>query len=125
MESRLFMIATKELLKRMGIYLKNRLWERVKKACLKAWDSVKEDLWNDIKVQVKECAAEIVTDAETFLSSIEAQEKEKLILDLVMTKIELPLLLKPFKGLVRKVLQSKLEETVRGLLEKAKEATQK
>lgn len=115
------MIAMKEALKRIGIYLKNRLWDRVKDKCVKACQAFVEALWSDIKEEVKACAQEIIKDAEIFLTSVEAQEKEKIILDAVMSKIELPFVLKPFKGIVRRILKSKIEETVQGLLKKGKD----
>ena len=114
-------IILKELLQRAGIWLKNRLWERLKGVFVRAWDSIKETLWNEIKEEVRKCAQELIKDAEVFLTSVEAQEKEKIILDFVMAKIELPVVLKPFKGIIRKILKSKLEETIRGLLQKGKD----
>lgn len=114
-------IILKELLQRAGIWLKNRLWERLRGVFVKTWDSVKEKLWNEIKEEVRACALELILDAETFLTSVEAQQKEKLIIDILMSKIELPFVLKPFKGLVRKILKSKIEETVQSLIKKGKE----
>lgn len=114
-------IIVKELLKRAGIYLKNRLWERLKGVFVRAWDSVRERLWDEIKLEVRACARELIADAETFLTSFEAQQKEQIIIDILMSKIELPFVLKPFKGIVRRILKSKIEETVQGLLQKGKE----
>ena len=114
-------VILKELLKRAGIWLKNRLWERLKDVFIRAWDSIKEKLWNEIKAEVRAAARELITDAETFLTSMEAQEKEKLIIDILMSRIELPFVLKPFKGIVRKILKSKIEETVQSLIKKGKE----
>lgn len=114
-------IIVKELLKRAGIWLKNRLWERAKSALLKAWDSFKETLWNEIKDEVKACAIELILDAEKYLTSVEAQQKEQLIIDILMSKIELPLVLRPFKIIIRKMLKNKIEETVQSLLNKGKE----
>ena len=109
------------ILKQIGNYLKDKLWVRLKGVFIRAWDSVKEALWNEIKEEVKSCAREIIKDAELFLTSVEAQEKEKIILDLIMSKIDLPFVLKPFKGIIRKILKSKLEETISNLLQKGKD----
>ena len=114
-------ILIRELLKRAGIWLKNRLWERLKEAVLRAWESVKESLWREIEIEVKACARELIIDAETFLKSAEAEQKEKIIVDVLMTKIELPVVLRPFKGIIKKILRSKIHDTVRALLEKGKE----
>ena len=114
-------VILKELLQRSGIWLKNRLWERLKGVFIRAWDSIKEKLWNEIREEVRASARELIADAEIFLTSVEALEKEKLIIDILMSRIELPFVLKPFKGLMRKILKSKIEETVQGLLQKGKE----
>ena len=114
-------VILKELLQRSGIWLKNRLWERLKGVFIRAWDSIKEKLWNEIREEVRASARELIADAETFLTSMDAQEKEKLIIDILMSRIELPFVLKPFKGLMRKILKSKIEETVQSLLQKGKE----
>ena len=114
-------IIIKELLTRAGIWLKNRLWERLRGVFIRAWDSVKETLWSEIELEVRACARELILDAETFLTSIEGQQKEQIIIDILMSKIELPIILKPFKGIVRRILKSKIEETVQGLLNKGKE----
>lgn len=121
MGNKLIWIAVKEALKKAWDYVKVRLWGKIKEACLEAWNSVKETLWNKIKNEVKACALEIVLDTEVFLKSAEMQEKEKLILDTLMAKIELPIVLRPFKIIIRKILKDKIEETIQGLLNKGKE----
>lgn len=108
-------------LKQIGNYLKEKLWTRLKEVFIKAWLSVKDALWQEIKAEVRACAREIIKDAEIFLASVEAQEKEKLILDAVMSKIELPFVLKPFKGIIRKILKNKIEATIIELMQKSKD----
>ena len=102
-------------------YCKTELLEQVKEIGLKALGELKEFLWNKIKEDVKACAAQIIKDAESFLASAEAEEKKKAILDAIMAKIELPLILKPFKGIVRNIIKGKLEDLIKTVLDKGKE----
>ena len=108
-------------LKQIGNYLKNKLFIRLKDVLVRTWLSIKDALWKEIKLEVRACAREAIKDAEIFLASVEAQEKEKLILDVVMSKIELPFVLKPFKSIIRKILKNKIEDTVIELLQKSKD----
>ena len=102
-------------------YIKTELLEEVKNVCLKACEEVKNFVWEKIKADVKTCAAQIIKDAESFLASAEAEEKKKAILDAIMAKIELPLILKPFKGIVRNIIKGKLEDLIKTVLDKGKE----
>lgn len=102
-------------------YIKTELWGEIQTVLLKAVKEVKEFLWAKIKEDVKACATQIIKDAEAFLTSVEAAEKEEAILDAIMAKIELPLLLKPFKKLVRNIIKGKLEDLVKATLNKGKE----
>ena len=107
-------------LKQIGNYLKDKLLIRLQKVFIRTWNSIKKSLWQEIKLEVRACAREVIRDAEIFLASVEAQEKEKIILDIVMSKIELPFVLKPFKGIIRKILKNKIEATIIELMQKSK-----
>ena len=102
-------------------YCKTELLEQVKEIGLKALGELKKFLWNKIKEDVKTCAQEIIKDAEAFMTSVECKEKEERILDAIMAKIELPLLLKPFKKLIRSIIKGKIEAAAKAAIEKGKE----
>lgn len=121
MEKRVVMMVAKRVLKKAVTWLKDKLWERLKVVFLRAFDSVKESLWSEVKMEVKACAQELVRDAESLLTSVEAAQKEKLIIDMIMSKLELPVLLRPFKGIIKKILKSRIEDTVKALLQKGKD----
>ena len=112
MESKIIFTALKGMWKVLWNYICGELLEKVKEALPKAVKAFKDTLWAEIKNEVHACAVEVLTDAEKFLTSVEGQQKEEAILDMIMAKIELPLLLKPFKGLIRKIIKSKLENSI-------------
>lgn len=114
-------IILKELLQKFRACLINKLWKRLQNVFIEAWDSIKEKLWDSIKEEIKQCTLELIIDAEAYLTSVETQQKEKLIIDMVVSSMELPLLLRPFKIIIKKILKSKIEETVKNLLSKSKE----
>ena len=121
MESKIFV----QILKKAGTailaYFQAKLFDKVKAAFLKGLAAFRDVLWEELKGDLISCAKETVAEAEVFLTSEEAEVKEKLILDAVMMKIQLPVILRPFKGIVRKVIKSKLEDLIKDLLAKAKD----
>ena len=102
-------------------YVKTELWCELKDMGLKALAEFKEFIWNKIKADVKACAQQIIKYAEAFMTTVEAKEKEERILDAIMAKIDLPLLLKPFKKLIRNIIKGKLEAAANSAIEKGKE----
>ena len=120
-EKKVIVTVSKGLWEKFLFYVKTELWSEIKDVVLKALAEIKEYVWTKIKEDVKACATQIIKDAEVFLTSVEAAEKEEAILDAIMAKIELPLLLKPFKKLVRNIIKGKLEDLVKAALNKGKE----
>ena len=114
-----------QILKKAGAavlaYLQAKLFDKVKAAFLKGLAAFRDILWEELKDDIVACAKETVAEAEVFLASEEAETKKELILDAIMIKIELPIVLRPFKGIIRRILKAKLEDLVKDLLAKAKE----
>ena len=110
---------------RLLYYFKTELAGEVKRITFEALKELKEFLWTKIKEDVRTCSIQVIKDAEIFLTSAEAEEKKEAILDAIMIKIDLPLLLKPFKKLVRNIIKGKLEDLIKTVLNTGKElATQ-
>jgi hypothetical protein len=76
----------------------------------KLWDSVRVQLSSDIKT-----AAEYIN---YFYNSSSYQEKEKAAIDLLFKNIELPLVLRPFKSVMKKILKDKLHKLIEKHLKK-------
>ena len=95
--------------------------ETFKQAFLNALNTFKNALWNNVKNEVKRIMSELITDIEKYVLSDQAKEKEELILDKIMEQLELPILLKPFRGFIRKVIKSRFEELIIETINKSKE----
>jgi hypothetical protein len=70
-----------------------------------------------VKEEIQEFAAEAIEKLKIKLENYDYSEKLETAVNLVMTKIKLPLWLKPFKWVIRKVIK----ETAEGLIEELKE----
>ena len=70
-----------------------------------------------VKEEIKEFAAEAIEKLKIKIENYDYSEKLETAIDLVMTKIKLPLWLKPFKRVIRKVIT----ETIEGLIEELKD----
>jgi 2-hydroxy-3-keto-5-methylthiopentenyl-1-phosphate phosphatase len=75
-------------------------------------------LWDSLKDQIIADAKSAVEFVNKYFNSLEYQEKEKDVLDTLFKNINLPLLLRPFKPLIRKMLKDKVHEVVKKYLNK-------
>lgn len=75
-------------------------------------------LWDSLKDQIIADAKSAVEFVNKYFNSLEYQEKEKDVLDTLFKNINLPLLLRPFKPLIRKMLKDKVHEVVKKYLDK-------
>ena len=97
--------------------LKTPLLEGLKKA----WESFLKTLWDYIKEEVINSAKKSLELLSELVKSEKGQANKEFIVDIIIQKISLPLVLRPFKGLIRKFLSSKIEETVEALINKGHE----
>ena len=70
-----------------------------------------------VKEEIQEFAAEAIEKLKLKFENYDYSEKLEVAVDLVMKRIKLPLWLKPFKWVIRKVIK----ETAEGLIEEIKE----
>lgn len=68
------------------------------------WDTVKEDIYANLHSSI--------TFVEEFLESSTYEEKEKAVLDNLFQKVQLPLLLRPFKSVIKSMLKGKLKQLI-------------
>ena len=90
-------------------------------ALIQAKDAFLRTLWNLIKEEVIASANQSLELLTGIIKSDLGKEKKELILDIIMSKLALPVFLKPFKGLIRKFLSNKIEEAVNALINKGHE----
>lgn len=111
-----------DLLKKYGLmlvtYFKDKLLDKVKEAFNaskkefldRLWDSIKDDLKADLNSTV-----EVINE---FLNSSSYKEKEEAVISTLMANVKLPLFLKPFRGLIKNALKSKIRKLVEKALKK-------
>ena len=78
-----------------------------------------ETLWNYIKEDVILSARKSLKVIESYLNSEDGIIKKKYLVDLIMKKIKLPLPLKPFKFVVKNIIEDKIDEIIKELIEKS------
>jgi hypothetical protein len=70
-----------------------------------------------VKEEISELAKKAIEMLKFRVGNYDHTEKLNIVVDFVMSKIKLPLWLKPFKWVIKKVIK----ETAEGLIEEAKE----
>ena len=91
--------------------LKVKLLEGLKEA----WKAFIDTLWEFLKEDVILSARKSLKIIENYLNSTDGQDKKQYIIDLIMEKIKLPLVLKPFKFIIRKMVQDKIDTIIKEL----------
>lgn len=95
---------TKEFIRKCKVALKKAL-----KAFVKM-------LWQELKDEIRKQVVIGIMKAQEYCLSEEARIHEEFVLDYVMRHINLPVVLKPFRGLIRSLLKSRLERLIHSLL---------
>ena len=70
-----------------------------------------------VKEEISELAQKAIKMLKYRVENYDHTEKLNIVVDFVMSKLKLPLWLKPFKWVIKKVIK----ETAEGLIEEAKE----
>ena len=78
-------------------------------------------LWELLKNEIIASAKQSLELLKELIKSEEGQVKKAFIADIIMEKVTLPVILKPFRGVIRRILADKIEEAVIGLIEKGQE----
>ena len=76
-----------------------------------------EKLAPKVKEEINELAQKAVKMLKFKVGNYDHTEKLNIVVDFVMSKVKLPIWLKPFKWVIKKVIR----ETAEGLIEEAKE----
>ena len=112
----------KETLKQVWFYLLSYvthfLVPAIKEAALQAKNNFIETLWESVKEDFSENAKSAVSFVERFFESATYKEKEEEVMDILFKNVNLPLLLKPFKPLLKKILHDKVHALISSYLKK-------
>ena len=111
-----------DLLKKYGLmlvaYFKDKLLDKIKEAFNASKKEFLDRLWNSIKDDLKADLNSTVEVINEFLNSSSYKEKEEAVISTLMANVKLPLFLKPFRGLIKNALKSKIRKLVEKALKK-------
>lgn len=99
-------------------YFKTFLFPQIKEAFLGAKDRFLENLWDKIKDNVHEHAEQAVSFVKEYVKSTDYQVREKVAIDTIFKKVNLPLPLKPFKPLIKHIFKQKIRALISDSLRK-------
>ena len=99
-------------------YWKKYLWKKVHVALLKSLETFKNALWNEVKDSVREQAKVALETAKAYYSQEQVKVKKEQLISQIVDKVELPLLLKPFKKLIKHYISTKVEKVILDSLQK-------
>ena len=111
-----------EALKKLGVqlinYVKTELWGKVVDAAKEAFKVFVDELWDSVRDEIHDKLQSAITFINYYFDTEDAKERQEMIIETLMQNIELPILLKPFRGLIKRILRSKLEKVVQEGLKK-------
>lgn len=84
----------------------------------KFWEEKLKDFLRD---ELRLLATQAVLEIEKLHDSVEYELKRQEIFDNLFKNMELPILLRPFRWLIKMVLQDALEKKIQGTIDKLKE----
>lgn len=99
-------------------YFRTFLFPQIKEAFLEAKDKFLEDLWNRIKDDIHEHAEQAISFVKEYVESTDYQVREKVAIDTIFKKVNLPLPLKPFKPLIKHIFKQKIRTFIADSLRK-------
>ncbi len=101
-------------------FYRENLQEPIRKAFRYALSAFLKAFWEYVREYVIDSARKSIFLIESFLISDSGKEKKETVVEIIMSRLQLPLPLKPFKFLVKKILRDKIDDVVNGALEKVK-----
>ena len=101
-------------------FYRENLQEPIREAFKYALSAFLKAFWEYVREYVIASARKSIFLIESFLISDNGKEKKEAVVEIIMSRLQLPLPLRPFKFLVRKILRDKIDDVVNGALEKVK-----
>lgn len=99
-------------------YFRTFLFPQIKEAFFEAKDKFLESLWDRIKEDIHAQADQAVAHVKEYVASTDYEVREKAALDAIFKKINLPIVLKPFKPLIRHIFKQKIRALIEDSLRK-------
>ena len=99
-------------------YITHYLVPIIKENALKTKDYFIDLLWNSLKTEFANRAKSATEYIEKFFNSPDYNQKEKEVIDILFRNVNLPLFLKPFRPILKRILHKKVQKLVSKYLKK-------
>lgn len=99
-------------------YFTGYLFPKIKEAFLESKDQFLQKLWDSIKDDIHSQIKGAIEHVEEYMQTAEYELREKEVINTIFKKVQLPLALRPFKGLIKKIFRDKIRELVAENLKK-------
>lgn len=106
----LYLNYLKEATKLCFSYIKEDTWDKLKAALLKALEAFIKVLWNEIKDTVREQALLALQAAKTYYEAEQVKIRKSELISQVVDSLKLPIIVKPFKGLLKSYINKQVEK---------------
>ena len=100
-------------------YFTEFIFPKIKEAFINSKEHFIEYLWNSIKEDFKAHIETTIEGIENFFKSEDYTFKERVIVDALFEKVKLPIALRLFKPLIKKILKDKIHAFIQENLNKA------
>ena len=110
----------KEVFIKIAEFYRENLQEPIREAFKRAVSAFLKAFWEYVREYVIASARKSIFLIESFLISDSGKEKKEAVVEIIMSRLQLPLPLRPFKFLIKKILRNKIDDVVNGALDKVK-----
>ena len=100
-------------------YFQSSLKGKLQEAIRKASEAFFRILWDNLKEEVTRVTTEVIKNANDYLRSEGVLAKKEELINKVIKNVKFPLILRPFKGLIKKKILNKVDEVVSNILQKS------
>lgn len=105
-------------MEKIKLFYQEHLQAKVREGLKLAFEAFYKTLWDFIKDDVLSTVHDSLEAIQEIVESKKGQDKKEQIVDLILAKAKLPIVLKPFKGLIKKAILKKIDEILHNIFGK-------
>lgn len=103
---------------RISLWFEETFLNVLREALKKGIQAFTTFVWENIKGDVRAGALEAIKYLSSYFGTDTCRNNVDLVLDQVMKKIKVPLIFKPFKGIIKRKFKKEIEKIVQNILTK-------
>lgn len=116
MKNEVIKVVAKQCWYYITAYITHYIVPIIKESALKTKDYFIDLLWNSLKAEFTNNVESATEYIEKFFNSPYYNQKEKEVIDILFRNVDLPLFLKPFRPILKRILHKKVQKLVRKYL---------